>query len=142
FLARAIDETQMSRTRNVVLGGSPTARIQQEVQALSGAGEIIHDAITGNHAGLLGKTLRAMGFGQVSDETLDELAKLLLTRPEARSIERLASLSAQQPGRPISQGTQLLTGASTGAVGGGVAGRSIDEERRRRARAARLARTQ
>jgi len=136
FVESATDEAQMSYTRNTVLGGSPTARIQEETRALTGAGEIIRDVATGNHLGLFGRFLRSLGYGDVSPDTLDELSKLLLANPGQQTTQRLASMAATPPRAPITQATQATTGAIGAAMSGMVLGRSTNESPRPPLRAA------
>lgn len=134
FMQQAIDESQMSFTKNFILGGSPTARIQEDVKAMSSVGEFIRDAVTGNHAGVFARLLRGIGYGDVSDETLEELSKLLLSRQSPATIRRIGQQAILPPPSSISPTTQAITGGAAGAVAGSAAGRgaSGNAERSRR----------
>lgn len=127
FLQTTGDEAQMAATRNTVLGGSPTARIQEESRALTGAGEIVRDIASGNHLGLFGRALRALGFGDTSPEVLDELSKLLLSNPNQQTLQRVGQAAARPPRGPIAPSTQAGTGGLVGAMSGMALGRSTNE---------------
>src|SRR5690606_34118853 len=114
FLARAAEEAQMTTTRNFVLGGSPTARSQEEGKALTGMGELIYDAVSGNKIGVFGKLLRAIGYGDVSDETLEELSKLLLTRQTPKVVTSMGQRSVTALPGPVSATTQATTAGTAG----------------------------
>lgn len=120
FVKSAVDESRMSYTKNFVTGGSPTARIQEESRAITEAGQIITDAATGNHMGLFGRFLRTMGFGEPSQETLNELGKLLFTNPSPQMLNSIGRASRTPLPGPITPGTQVRVGGATGAAIGGV----------------------
>lgn len=122
FAEQAADEAQMTHTRNRVLAGSPTARIQEETRALEGAGEIAFDVATGNKLGAFSGIMRAIGFGDVAPETLEELSKLLLEKQSPQTLARLQRAAQRVPIRPLSAGTRATIATGTGAMGGALAG--------------------
>lgn len=116
FMQTASDEAQMSYTKNKVLGGSPTARIQQETGALSTAGEVLHDVATGNKLGLFSKFIRSLGYGEVSPETMTELSDLLLNPQSKSTIRRLANMATTAPPAQISPNTWRTAGGVAGGA--------------------------
>src|SRR5690606_14898351 len=74
-------EARFSRTRQTVLGGSPTARIQEGVRGLESATGFMRGLQRGEILGAfvrsLASGLRQLGIGKVSDDTLRELSRLL-----------------------------------------------------------------
>lgn len=81
FVRAAEAQSRFTDTRNMALSGSHTARIQQDLGALDAAGSVIEVAKNANSPLALGMDLlKKMGFGDVSDETLEEVAKMLFKR--------------------------------------------------------------
>jgi hypothetical protein len=115
FIRTAESESQFSFTRNRVLSGSPTARIQEDVKALDEGASWITALARGDKISVGAKLLKRLGFGGASEETLNEVAKILFNRkvPE-RQLERVAIGAAQQAPSIARQGA--LAGASSTAA--------------------------
>lgn len=80
FLQTARAESVFSFTKNRVLGGSPTARIQEEVTDLSKEAGLMSALRGGDPLSLGVQFLRNIGMGDVSDETLEEVSRLLFSQ--------------------------------------------------------------
>ncbi len=96
-------EARFSRTRQTVLGGSPTARIQEGVKSLENATGFIRGLKEGELYGAfvrsLASGLEKLGIGRVKDSTLRELARLLFDEyapPPARIVPPAGSLRLPQ----------------------------------------------
>lgn len=127
FIAQMLSEGEMFRTRQTVLGGSPTARIQAEQGALAGP---IADVATDMAAGSPGiitarEALRALlGRGGRPNPALTaELGRQLFSQgDELQGV--LRQLQTQQGAQQVGAQTQALIDA-LGAIGGGqLAGQS------------------
>lgn len=117
FIRTAEAESQFSFTRNRVLSGSPTARIQEDVKALDeGAGMLAAIAKGKDAIGVGVQLLKKLGMGGASEETLDAVAKILFSRkvPE-RQLARIGTTVAP---RAVSVGRQggLAAGSAVGAT--------------------------
>lgn len=98
FISTAEAESQFTFTRNRVLSGSPTARIQEDVRALEQGSGVLSAIGQGKDAvGVTVQLLKKLGMGRASDETLEEVAKILFSRevPE-RQLARIASNTARR----------------------------------------------
>lgn len=92
FIRTAEAESTFSFTRNRILGGSPTARIQEEVRDLANESSIIGAIARGGDPISTGiNFLRSIGMGGVSDETLEQVAKILFRQSVPRgTLSRVA----------------------------------------------------
>ena len=120
FLNTARAESQFSFTRNRVLGGSPTARISEEVGDLTKSTEIMRSIKSGDSISAGINVLRSIGFGDVSDETLELVAEKLFSNKSP-----LQSVIGSVP-RQINEITRQGR-----ATGGAVAGISTLMDRQR-----------
>jgi len=106
FVRKATSEARFTETRNAVLYGSRTTPLQQDIQGLNqmaGVGQAM--ASGGDPAALTISFLRNLGFGEVSDETLEEVAKLLFARDlPQKTIDRIAPGAARQADAMVRQG--------------------------------------
>lgn len=117
FIRTAEAESQFSFTRNRVMGGSPTARIQEDVRALDQGSGVLAAMAQGRDAVGVGlQLLKKMGMGDASEETLNEVARILFSRdmPDGQ-LARIVP----RPARPSNRATR---GAS--AAGSAVAATS------------------
>lgn len=112
-------EARFSRTRQTVLGGSPTARIQEGVRGLESATGFMRGLQRGEILGAfvrsLASGLRQLGIGKVSDDTLRELSRLLFDTyaPPPAQIQPRASRFPRvqvEPGA-VAAGSALASGA-------------------------------
>lgn len=115
LIQAAETESQFSATRNVVRGGSPTARIQEEVAGLDQTAGIGAALRQGNVVGAATRLLRAFGIGKPSDETLEEVGRLLFAPGAARTARALPQPSLPAVSPEVSGGALIGTGAATGA---------------------------
>jgi hypothetical protein len=119
-------ESKFSGTRQTVRGGSPTARIQQEVSGLEGTANVAAGLAQGNYVGTARQLLKSMGFGKVSDKTLGEVGRLLFEEPKPPEGMRfnprgeLIANPSTRSGRTIPRLPQ--TGPMGAAYGGVVTG--------------------
>ena len=78
FLNEAGTNAQFARTRNFVTGGSPTARIQDDVSSLeSGVLGTAVDAMISPSTALAGVLRKVKGNTQLSDDVLDAMGDIL-----------------------------------------------------------------
>lgn len=114
FVQTAEAESQFAFTRGRVLGGSPTARIMEEVKNLESGAGVLSQLAQGRDFTAVGiQFLAKLGLGKdVSPETLNELAKVLFNRNLApASISRMAP----QATGPIIEPITRQVGAASGA---------------------------
>lgn len=110
FLQTARAESQFSFTKNRVLGGSPTARITEEVTDLTKEANIA-TALRGGDAISMGiQFLRSVGMGDVSDETLEHVAMMLFS----------GKLPKQSLGQAVRQSAKVPEVTRQTATAGGV----------------------
>ena len=112
FLQTARAESQFSFTKNRVLGGSPTARITEEVTDLSKEAGIA-SALRSNDPLSIGvQFLKSIGMGDVSEETLEQVSRILFSRELPK---RAVSRVLREPTLVVPEVTRQ------GAVGGAAA---------------------
>ncbi|MES0385433.1 MAG: hypothetical protein ABUJ98_12695 [Hyphomicrobium sp.] len=121
FIRQMLNEGEMFRTRQTVLGGSPTARIQAEQSALAGpAADVALDVATGTPGvgALRGVARSIMGGGGRPDPALTaELGRQLFSQGDdlQNVLQQLQARQGQQQGGAELQA--LIT--ALGAIGGG-----------------------
>lgn len=132
FMNRASAESTFSQTRNLVLGGSPTARIQADrMAATDSITGLLFDGMTNPSMGIAQAIRSTMNNSKLTDEVLEEMGNILLDPnvvPEALIARRMPN-----PLRfnPITR-TGLLGGAVGSQVGlleptGGVVASQVGE---------------
>ncbi len=114
LIQAAETESTYSATRNVVRGGSPTARIQEEVAGLDQTAGIGAALRQGNVIGATSRMLRALGIGKPSDETLEAVGRILFT-PDAAGASRALPQPRAAVVNPDAAGGALV-GAGAAAV--------------------------
>lgn len=115
FLERASSQAQFARTRNTITGGSSTARILADRNALEpGALQVITDAATGE--GLISNAFRLIrGNAKLSPEVVEEMAKILFN-PRLSSGD-LTQQAAMRTFDNLFPSVSTVRGASAGLLG-------------------------
>lgn len=120
FVNKAQAESVFTNTRNTVLSGSRTAEFQQDIADLQrGAGALSALREGGDVIGGGLRLLQELGISDVSDETLEEVAKLLFNRNlTQRQVNSIAGVPLiPRPSLPLRQGGAAgATGATIGAA--------------------------
>lgn len=80
FVRLAEAESRFSQTRNMVLGGSPTTRIAEDVSALNQGASMASAMAQGDPVMASISLIRNLGLGDVSQETLEEVANILFSQ--------------------------------------------------------------
>lgn len=114
FLNTAQAESTFSQTTNKVLSGSRTAEFMQDIQNVDRGASALRAATQGGSDPISSgiQMLKQLGFGDASDETLEEMAKLLFSRGEGLAvIQRQAQRAASTPTPQIVRDARM--GAST-----------------------------
>jgi hypothetical protein len=132
FVQQAADEARMSYTKNVVLGGSPTARIQEETRDLMEAGQMLTEVSSGGGLSVLARVLRGFGYGDVPEDVLSELGELLLKPQSRQTIDRLVGMANQAAPVAVNPATRATAGGMAAVAGGALAGGSAEERRRQK----------
>lgn len=120
FLNKAQAESVFTNTRNTVLSGSRTAEFQQDIMDLqrgTGALSALREGSDVIGGGL--RLLQELGISDVSDETLEEVSKLLFNRNlTQRQVNNIAGVPLiPRPSLPLRQGGAAgATGATIGAA--------------------------
>ena len=127
FLQQAVSEGRFAQTRNTVIGGSPTSRIQASQRAASSESSplnIMLDSMTGGGASIVNGLKRAVFKTDIEPEVADELIKILLD-PNVIP-KKLRQPFAQRSGDFIIP--RMGRASFPGAVGGGTGSLLIDQE--------------
>lgn len=128
FLQTAANESRFSETRNALLGGSPTARIQASQRAAAGESGVLEgitDVLTGGTAAFV-RGLRNSIFRQdIEPETADEILRILLDPSVIPNNLRVPL--PQRAGNFIVP--RLNRTDFPGAVAGGLGSLQIDPDR-------------
>lgn len=119
FMRTAESESVFSQTRNTVLSGSRTAEFQQDIKDVSrGAGALRAATYSGSDPISSGvQMLQHLGFGDASQETLEEMSDLLFGRGRGLFVLRKAADRAARPQTPALE-------RQARAVGGVIAGQN------------------
>ncbi|MCP5017608.1 MAG: hypothetical protein GY938_20405, partial [Ketobacter sp.] len=110
FLQTARAESQFSFTKNRILGGSPTTPRLEEAADLTREASVAAALRGGDTTGMAIQFLRSVGMGDVSEDTLEEVSRLLFSRA-------LPKKAAAQIMRPSVQIPEI---PRQGAIAGGV----------------------
>lgn len=115
FLDRAAAQAQFARTRNIISGGSQTARIQSDRNALQpGFLSTALDAASGQS--MIASALQLIrGNTRLSPETLEEMGKILFNPRVSASDLRRPLITRMIDLPALSQST--IGGASAGIIG-------------------------
>lgn len=95
-------ESQFSKTRGFVRGGSPTARIQAEGASLGDTASALSAMARGDILGTTRGVLKHLGIGRVSDKTLGRVGELLFDRttpPKGMTYNQRGELVPNPPTR-------------------------------------------
>lgn len=120
FARRMAAEARMSRTRQFILGGSPTARIEAEKLDVAAGAGVVQSALEGRKTDALIALLRA-GRDRLSrpnQKVAEDLAKMLFSQDQKVNEALLKSLERRANYRRV--GENLTGGVVT--IGGGQAG--------------------
>ncbi len=116
FMNRASAESTFSQTRNLVLGGSPTARIQADrLAATDSITGLLFEGMTNPSMGIAQAIRSTMNNSRLTDEVLEEMGNILLDPqvvPESLVASRLPPFLRMNP--------IVRTGVLGGAVGSQV----------------------
>lgn len=126
FLQTAASESRFAQTRNTVIGGSPTARIQagqRSAAADTNPFNIAFDAFTGGQSTMLQGVKNAVFRDDIEPEVAEELIKILLN-PNVIP-QSIQPPLAQRAGDFIVPRTNPRT-TFPGLIGGGLGGTLID----------------
>ncbi len=110
FLQTARAESQFSFTKNRIMGGSPTTPRLEEAADLTREASAAAALRGGDATGMAIQFLRSVGLGDVSEDTLEEVSRLLFSRA-------LPKKAAAQILRPSVQIPEI---PRQGAIAGGV----------------------
>lgn len=103
-------EIRFAETSNRVLGGSPTARIQEDIADI-GSGVVAARAFSGDPVAIGATFLRQMGHKDVSDATLREVSKIIFNpKLSEKQLNRMASIA-------LGDTDLAIQGAATGVAG-------------------------
>ena len=114
-------ETMLAETRKVVLGGSPTARIQAEQRRLGSITAGLDEAIGGNITGAVLRTALSAMRKEVTPEVSEQLGKLLFTQGRVNEAN-IRKIFRAEPLGGISEGIlntlrgRLVAGAAVGST--------------------------
>lgn len=112
-------EAMMAETRKVVLGGSPTARIQAEQRRLGGLA--LEEAISGNVTSAILRTVLSSIRREVTPEVSEQLGRLLFTQGRVneaniRKIFRAEPLAGVPENILAALRGRLIAGAAVGST--------------------------
>lgn len=117
FIRSAEAESTFSQTRNTVLSGSRTAEFQSDQRAIDQGASVLQAATySGSDPISSGiQMLKTLGFGDASDETIEEMAKLLFGRGQGLQVmKREAGRAARQVTPQIAREARVGSGVIAG----------------------------